>query len=74
MIVKRLKSSSMEIYVKGAPEVMPDICNPASCKPGLPLFLGKLTFQSRWTTRICYPTILEMDSESLLSLVNLLKA
>lgn len=21
----------MEIYVKGAPEVMPDICDPASC-------------------------------------------
>ncbi|KAG6886168.1 hypothetical protein C0993_000686 [Termitomyces sp. T159_Od127] len=27
VIVKRLKSSSMEIYVKGAPEVMPDICD-----------------------------------------------
>lgn len=26
VIVKRLKSSSMEIYVKGAPEVMADIC------------------------------------------------
>ena len=22
----------MEIYVKGAPEVMPDICDPASCE------------------------------------------
>lgn len=32
VIVKRLKSTSMEIYVKGAPEVMPDICDPASCK------------------------------------------
>ncbi|KAK1925519.1 putative cation transporting ATPase [Papiliotrema laurentii] len=30
VIVKRLKSSSMEIYVKGAPEVMPEICDPAS--------------------------------------------
>lgn len=30
VIVKRLKSSSMEIYVKGAPEVMPDICDPSS--------------------------------------------
>lgn len=30
VIVKRLKSSSMEIYCKGAPEVMPDICDPAS--------------------------------------------
>lgn len=32
VIVKRLKSSSMEIYVKGAPEVMTDICDPSSCK------------------------------------------
>jgi cation-transporting ATPase 13A3/4/5 len=30
VIVKRLKSSSMEIYCKGAPEAMPDICDPAS--------------------------------------------
>lgn len=30
VIVKRLKSTSMEIYCKGAPEVMPDICDPAS--------------------------------------------
>ncbi|KIK97368.1 hypothetical protein PAXRUDRAFT_765457 [Paxillus rubicundulus Ve08.2h10] len=27
VVVKRLKSSSMEIYVKGAPEVMDDICD-----------------------------------------------
>ncbi|KAH7915166.1 hypothetical protein BJ138DRAFT_1122835 [Hygrophoropsis aurantiaca] len=27
VVVKRLKSSSMEIYVKGAPEVMGDICD-----------------------------------------------
>ncbi|KAF8893975.1 hypothetical protein BD779DRAFT_1504591 [Infundibulicybe gibba] len=27
VVVKRLKSSSMEIYVKGAPEVMAEICN-----------------------------------------------
>ena len=26
VVVKRLKSTSMEIYVKGAPEVMIDIC------------------------------------------------
>lgn len=32
VVVKRLKSTSMEIYVKGAPEVMPDICDPASCE------------------------------------------
>ena len=31
VIVKRLKSSSMEIYVKGAPEVMVDICDKWSC-------------------------------------------
>ncbi|BEI83020.1 hypothetical protein CcaverHIS002_0308880 [Cutaneotrichosporon cavernicola] len=30
VIVKRLKSTSMEIYCKGAPEVMQDICDPAS--------------------------------------------
>ncbi|KAJ7647229.1 hypothetical protein FB45DRAFT_892809 [Roridomyces roridus] len=30
VIVKRLKSASMEIYVKGAPEVMVDICEPDS--------------------------------------------
>ncbi|KLO18416.1 Ca-transporting ATPase [Schizopora paradoxa] len=27
VVVKRLKSSSMEVYVKGAPEVMTDICD-----------------------------------------------
>lgn len=32
VIVKRLKSTSMEVYVKGAPEVMADICIKASCK------------------------------------------
>jgi cation-transporting P-type ATPase 13A2 len=30
VIVKRLKSPSMEVYVKGAPEVMADICDPTS--------------------------------------------
>ncbi|KIR42837.1 cation-transporting ATPase 13A3/4/5 [Cryptococcus deuterogattii 99/473] len=30
VIVKRLKSTCMEVYVKGAPEVMPDICDPSS--------------------------------------------
>ena len=33
VIVKRLKSTSMEVYVKGAPEVMNDICVKDSCKP-----------------------------------------
>ena len=32
VIVKRLKSNSMEIYVKGAPEVMGDICDQDSCE------------------------------------------
>ena len=31
VVVKRLKSSSMEIYVKGAPEVMAEICERSSC-------------------------------------------
>lgn len=31
VVVKRLKSSSMEVYVKGAPEVMADICDPSTC-------------------------------------------
>lgn len=31
VIVKRLKAPSMEVFVKGAPEVMADICDPASC-------------------------------------------
>ncbi|KAF8070552.1 hypothetical protein FPV67DRAFT_1487805 [Lyophyllum atratum] len=30
VVVKQLKSTSMEIYVKGAPEVMADICDPDS--------------------------------------------
>ncbi|KAL0956491.1 hypothetical protein HGRIS_002636 [Hohenbuehelia grisea] len=30
VVVKRLRSSSMEVYVKGAPEVMVDICEPDS--------------------------------------------
>ncbi|CAE6510585.1 unnamed protein product [Rhizoctonia solani] len=30
VVVKKLKSSSMEIYVKGAPEVMGEICDPES--------------------------------------------
>ena len=31
VIVKRLKSTSMEVYVKGAPEVMTEICEKSSC-------------------------------------------
>lgn len=45
VIVKRLKSNSMEIYVKGAPEVMAGICQKDSCADN-PLLkvLGLLTF------------------------------
>ena len=32
VIVKRLKSTSMEIYVKGAPDMMNDICDKESCE------------------------------------------
>jgi cation-transporting ATPase 13A2 len=32
VVVKRLKSSSMEVYVKGAPEVMAEICERESCE------------------------------------------
>ena len=38
--MKRLKSSTMEVYVKGAPEVMVDICEKDSCTPSnFPLFV-----------------------------------
>ena len=29
--MKRLKSNTMEVYVKGAPEVMVEICEKESC-------------------------------------------
>jgi cation-transporting ATPase 13A2 len=32
-MTKKLKSKSIEVYVKGAPEVMVDICDKASCEP-----------------------------------------
>ena len=31
VIVKRLRSNTMEVYVKGAPEVMAEICEKDSC-------------------------------------------
>lgn len=40
VIVKRLKSTSMEIYVKGAPEVMVDICERDSCERIREVFPG----------------------------------
>lgn len=30
--MKRLKSTSMEVYVKGAPEVMAEICDKSTCE------------------------------------------
>ncbi len=39
VIVKRLKSTSMDIYVKGAPEVMAGICDKDSCEHFYPWFL-----------------------------------
>jgi cation-transporting ATPase 13A3/4/5 len=48
VIVKRLKSTSMEIYVKGAPEVMADICDKDSCEfdnPEVVIQLSKLSLQ-----------------------------
>jgi magnesium-transporting ATPase (P-type) len=36
VVVKRLKSTSMEVYVKGAPEVMADICEKDSCASPCP--------------------------------------
>ena len=39
VVVKRLKSTSMEIYVKGAPEVMSDICQKDSCAHPSSLFI-----------------------------------
>jgi cation-transporting P-type ATPase 13A2 len=32
VITKRLKSKSMEIYLKGAPEILRDVCDASSCK------------------------------------------
>ncbi|KIO30367.1 hypothetical protein M407DRAFT_69316 [Tulasnella calospora MUT 4182] len=43
VIVKRLKSTSMEIYVKGAPEVMVDICDPDSFPQDYANLLGYYT-------------------------------
>lgn len=65
VIVKRLKSSSMEIYVKGAPEVMTDICEKDSCTPS-PIrcdYLCSLISQFLPIMRICYRTIRKMASE-----------
>ncbi|ELU37719.1 Ca-transporting ATPase [Rhizoctonia solani AG-1 IA] len=61
VVVKRLKSSSMEIYVKGAPEVMGEICDPESCKFNIG-FIGFSAdaLQSLEIMRICFRTIRNM--------------
>lgn len=75
VVVKKLKSSSMEIYVKGAPEVMHDICVPESCKSNVlrdcVLCHCLTTFvapQSRRISMTCSHTTRETVSELLLSL------
>ena len=35
VLVKRLRSPTMEVYVKGAPEVMREICRPDTSKLSL---------------------------------------
>lgn len=53
VVVKRLKSNSMEIYVKGAPEVMFDICEKDSCPSDLlPKVPDFLTFGNISATRL----------------------
>jgi len=59
VIVKRLKSSSMEIYVKGAPEVMADICDKSSCVSALHIFINDISLTSVW--------LVPQDYEDLLS-------
>jgi magnesium-transporting ATPase (P-type) len=68
VVVKRLKSTSMEIYVKGAPEVMVDICNRDSCVynssvMALSCMMTPLKFLRIMT--ICYRTTRNVDTESL---------
>jgi magnesium-transporting ATPase (P-type) len=63
VIVKRLKSTSMEIYVKGAPEVMPDICDPASCELNYTYSENEAyAEQSQTITKTCCLITREMDS------------
>lgn len=76
MIVKRLKSTCMEVYVKGAPEVMPDICDPSSCKRNNTSALDIADcncLQFPMIMTICFRIILEMGSVSSLSLANPLR-
>ena len=61
VIVKRFKSSSMEIYVKGAPEVMVDICDKSSCE-----CFGDFLIENVLTV-ICRSTLVPQDYDDLLS-------
>lgn len=76
VIVKRLKSTCMEVYVKGAPEVMPDICDPSSCKRDnvfIVVVADYDSLQSPTIMMICFLITLEMGSVSLLLLANPLR-
>jgi len=47
VLVKRLRSPTIEVYVKGAPEVMREICRPDTSKPSFPLlYTGYFMFFS----------------------------
>jgi cation-transporting P-type ATPase 13A2 len=37
VIVQKSETKYLQVYVKGAPEIMPDICQPTSCTTLLPL-------------------------------------
>lgn len=66
VVVKRLKSTSMEVYVKGAPEVMVDICDRDSCVYSSPIMaLGCMMTLLKFLRimTICYHTIRSADTE-----------
>lgn len=75
VVVKRLKSSSMEIYVKGAPEVMNDICDRDSRKYlTTPAFTVLTSIQCLRITTISYHTTQSVDTELLPLLERVSKA
>jgi len=46
VVVKQYRAAGGDVYVKGAPECMRDICNPDTCKPIIiPIELHLLTIQ-----------------------------
>lgn len=71
VVVKRLKSNSMEVYVKGAPEVMVDICEKDSCtnRDFLTYCTHLKFFQSPMITMTFYRTTRNVDIELLQWLV-----